>query len=503
MTVDILTGFIPLLIVGAFLLLALRLLRHAREGDPTDTATLVQQVALYGLLYLTMVFTAAGAGWASDELSSSSRSSDNSALAMALSLVALGLPIFAVLLSLADRRLRHDQIERQGVVWSLYLNAALLTSLIGTMVGGFLMVRDVLDDRVGQQLDASDVMMTIVWAAFWALHWFILLRRHGVHGDTHLAFGSILGIAVLGAGNIGLFYLGFDRLYTELTNDLQLNRAGPTGPEWAALFAVGVTTWLWYWLSHFEDAPRTDAWYTTVVPVGALSGFTSAIVAAMATIHLALVWWIGDPADLTALRHFDRLPFLLAVFATGAASLVYHRWLLCSEEERNDPIRVYDYLVMAMSLVASVIGAVLFVSALFHVSAVDSNELLAGLTIIVSGGMVWLQQWRRTTQLAKTSVNESKSQVRRTYIYVTLGAAGATLLIAGLVSLQGLLEALLDGELGLNTFREERIGLATVAVVLVAVVPHLRLLQDQRRSDEIIDLSQTEDRSNNAQLSSR
>ena len=106
MAVDILTGFIPFLIVGAFMLLALRLLRNAREGDPTDTATLVREVALYGLLYLAMVLTAAGTGWASDELSSSPRSSDNSALAMALSLVALGVPVFAVLLSVADRRLR-------------------------------------------------------------------------------------------------------------------------------------------------------------------------------------------------------------------------------------------------------------------------------------------------------------------------------------------------------------------------------------------------------------
>lgn len=503
MTVDILTGFIPLLIVGVFGLLALRLLRHAREDDPTETSTLVRQVAFYGLLFLSMVLTASGAGWAADELSNSARPTNNSSLAMALSLVALGVPVFAVLFNRADRRLRHDRLERQGVVWSLYLNAALLTSLIGTMVGGFLTVRDVLDDRLGQQVDASDLMMTIVWASFWAVHWFVFLRRHGVHGDIHLAFGSILGIAVLGAGNVGLFYLGFDRVYTELTNDLQLERAGPTGGEWAALFAVGATTWMWYWLSHFEDAPRTDAWYTSVVPVGALSGFTSLIVAVTATVHLALVWWIGDPADLRAVRHFDRLPFLLAVLVTGVASLGYHHWLLDAEDERNDPIRAFDYLVMAASVVASVVGAVLFVSALFHPQSVDSNDLLAGVTIIVAGGAVWFRQWRHTTHLANTSVRESKSPVRRSYAYASLGVAGATLLISGLVSLQGLLEVLLDGELGPDTFRKERIGLATVAVVMVAVVPHVRMLQGQRRFDQVIDLSQTETRSNDAQLSSR
>ncbi len=503
MAVDILTGFIPLLIVGVFGLLALRLLRRAREDDPTTTSTLVRQVGFYGLLFVSMVLTASGAGWASDELSNNARHADNSSLAMALSLVALGMPVFTVLLSLADRRLRHDRLEREGVVWSLYLNAALLTSLIGTMVGGFLIVRDVLDDRLGQQIDASDLMMTIMWATFWAIHWFVLLRRHGVHGDTHLAFGSILGIAVLGAGNVGLFYLGFDRVYTELTNDLQLDRAGPTGHEWAALFAVGVTTWMWYWLSHFEGARRTDAWYTSVVPVGALSGFVSLVVAGTATVHLALVWWIGDPADLRAVRHFDRLPFLLAVLVTGVASLGYHRWLLDAEEERNDPIRVYDYLVMAAALVASVVGAVLFVSALFHPQGVDSNELLAGVTVVVAGGAVWLRQWRHTTHLANNSLRESRSQVRRSYAYTTLGVAGATLLVSGLVSLQGLLEALLDGELSPDTFRKERIGLAAVAIVIVAVVPHVRMLRGQRGSDEVIDLSQTETRSNDAQISSR
>ena len=120
----------------------------------------------------------------------------------------------------------------------------------------------------------------------------------------------------------------------------------PASPCWN-----GVVVWLWYWLAHYESAPRTQTWFVTVVPVGALSAFIALIVAGAAIAYETLVWFIGNTEDEVAVRHFDQLPFLSAVLLTGLSAWLYYRWLIRSEEVRNEPRRAYDYALAGAALI--------------------------------------------------------------------------------------------------------------------------------------------------------
>jgi hypothetical protein len=482
--VDVLLGFVPLVVVGTFALLLVRLLQRARETDDTDSSTMVRQLAFYGLLFLTMVLTATGVTWVSGELLDRSRDFDNTQLAQALALIAVGLPVFSVLLRIADHRLRTDANERSGLVWSMYLNIALLTTLTAAMVGTYRALRDMLDSSPGRSVEGSGVAMMTIWGALWLTHWFVMLRRHGVRGDSHLAIGSVVGIVVLGVGNVGLFYVGLDRLYGSVTNDPLVERAGPSASEWAALFAVGAMAWFWYWLSHFEASRRSEAWYITVVPVGALLGFTAAVTSAAALLYLVAVYWIGEPDETEAVRHFDSAPFLSAVLITGLCSAGYHRWLLGAEPERNEPVRAYDYLLSSAALVTWVVGGVFALSGL-TAGPIDRNEVLAGVTMLAVGLPLWRHFWTRTTKHAATDPAEMSSHIRTTSFAITLGLVGLTLLFSGIIAVQGILEALLDGRLDLEAVRDQRYSLATLVMTALAAVPTVRAFRGQRTAQQV------------------
>lgn len=476
--VDFLSGFLPLTVVVLIGYGVTRVVRGARAIDDSEPGDLARQLVLYGLLFATMTLTASGATWVFGELTSTSGRTDNSGLAQALAFVALGLPAFTALLFLADGRLRSDPHEAQHLSWSAYLNVALATALIVAMVGAYRVIRDGLD--AAASIDGADVLMAVLWASLWALHWFVLRSRHGIRGDVHRAVASIVGIVTLGIGNVGLIYVLCDRAYTEITGDPVLERAGPSNNEWAALFAIGIATWIFFWLADFEPATRSEAWYVTVVPAGALPGFVTLLSGGARVLYLLGVWVVGDREQQAAVRHFDELPFLLALVSTGGASWLYHRHVLDVGADRNEPIRSYDYLLMGAALVTAVVGVALVTSGLISERALDKNQTIAGVTFLLLGAPVWSTLWSSTNEACRTGVGELGSQVRRSYLYLAIGAGALTALIAGIGALQGILEQALDGQLGIATIREHSEALATTAVVCGALWLHARRLAHDR-----------------------
>lgn len=408
--VDILAGFVPLLFLGSIAWVVFRFMGRVHQTMGNDPAMTVRQLFTYGLLFFTMILVAVGGSSLVDEAVRDSPRFSNRDLAQAFSFVIVGLPVFGLLLRYVDRRLREDEAERTGAMWAVYLNVALFTTLIGAMVGAFRVIRNLLEESADVQ--AYDLTLFAVWAAFWILHWAYLRARHGIPGDTDLALGSIVGLSVLGVANVGLFYVLADEIYTWLTDDPITDRAGPAVPEWSALFAVGFVVWLWYWFTHYESAPRTQAWFLTVVPVGALSAFIAVIVAGAAVVYEALVWFIGNTGDDDAVRHFDQLPFLSAVFLTGLSAWLYYRWLIRAEEVRNEPSRAYDYALAGAALVAGTIGAILCLSALFIPDTVQRNDVIAGFVLLATGAPIWVFFWNSiATRVKSDGGDELRSPV--------------------------------------------------------------------------------------------
>lgn len=484
---DVLSGFIPLVVMGLLTLGVVRLVRRASGDHPVDAAALTRQLALYGLLYITMILTASGVIWAYGELTTSAIRRDNRELAEALALLALGLPVFTALLGIVDRRLRHDKEERDSVAWSAYLTVASATALIGTMVGAYQVISSLIDTQADADFDVKSLITTLIWGGFFAIHWVGLRPRHGVRGDLHLATASLIGVVPLAIGQAGLLAVLADRLYDEAFGRPVEQLRSQSAP-WAALFIIGCAVWISIWLRQYESAPRTEAWYVLVLPIGALAGFVATLGAGARLAYLVLVWIVGDTDGASAGDHFDTGPQLVGIGVTGLIAWLYHRSFLSRKRLRSTVSRSYDYLLMGASLATGVIGALMIVSSLLDDGSTDKNLALAGITLLTAGGFTWSRFASHIVvhQTNDGGVDELRSPVRRSYLYATLGVGGLAVLIAGIGALQRVFEDGLDGALNTDTLIDQREQFATVVIVGGVLWFHSLVLRgDQRRVAEL------------------
>lgn len=476
--VEVLLGFLPLLVFGGLLVGLIRVVRRGQAKHPTDPAQVTRQAAIYGTLLLTMFLSAMGAVWAYHELTTSIVWRNNGDLAGALALVAVGFPTFTVLLVAVDRRLGSDESERSSFAWTTYLVVGSISALIATMIGAFHVLSSLVDPA--DDIAGRDVMMVVVWGAFFAAHWTYLRVRHGIETDAHLSLGTVVGFVPLFIGQVGVAAVLADRVYDAIF-DRAASDLRDTSAPWAALFVVGAVVWLGVWLRQYEAAPRTELWYVAVLPIGTLVGYVVMLGAIARLGYLGVSFVIGDASNTSAQEHFDGVPTMLALGATGAISWRYHGWLVTSEHVRSEAIRSYDYLLLAASLVTGVVGAVVVVSALFD-DPFSRNPLLAGLTLLATGGLAWSERALYVAQhendkLDPEGSSEIASWVRRNYLFGTLGVGGLAVLFAGIVAMEGLFEDTLEGRLGFASLIDTRVELAIVGVVGLVLWLHARVLR--------------------------
>ena len=182
-------GFLPFVLLIAIVWAIVNASASRRHGNSDQTtpdpSTSVRRVVLYGLLFVTMSLAANGVTAVVREVLEQDRRS-NSELAQAISLLVVGVPSFLLLLRFVDARLRTKPDESVAIAWSIYLNAALLTTLVAAMVSSqsFLSTLWGRDGEV--TFDSPELTAAVVWAGLWALHWFHLVRRHGIAGDLNI-----------------------------------------------------------------------------------------------------------------------------------------------------------------------------------------------------------------------------------------------------------------------------------------------------------------------------
>ncbi len=450
-----------------------------------DPATVVRRLFLYGLLYATVVLAAQGVIELARELTDGDGRS-NTALARAISFLILGIPITGLLGRYIDRRLAGSGDERRSLAWTIYLNAILATALFGLLIEGHAVLHALLAPPAEREFDAANLVAAAVWGAVWAAHWFGFRRRHGISGDLHLAIGTVIGLVPLVIGVGGMIYIGADELYNAVTNDPLTAREEPTMAYLSALAVVGAAVWAWYWWRHYRRAERTEIWYVTVVPVGALAGFVASIVGLAIAVGIAGVWFLGRPEAATAVRHFESLPVLSGVVAAGLLCWLYHRWELGPDPSRGVAIQVYHYLLAFAALVASVVGVAMLLVALFHHGPGSvANSAVYGATTVLVAGPVWAWFWARISSWVSTDASRHQDwPVRRVYLFALFGLGGLMVLISGLAVLFTTIEDALDGTLSRQTLHDDRVGLAILLTVTGVAWYHFQVYRAERVDDE-------------------
>lgn len=486
-----LTGILPLLlIVGVIWLISRAVTARRTAGgpgadEPVDLAVSVRRLFLLGLLYVTLVVAAQGLVELFQEVFAGEDRS-TAALARALAFLVVGAPAFGAFVWYVDRRLVAQAEERSSPAWSIYLNAALWTTLVGAMIAAYELIEGLLHGGDDRAFRPAELASALIWGGLWAGHWFVLRRRHGVTGDVDQAIGTLTGLAPMAIGAAGMLGVAFDDLYDAFIGDDRLVRGGPSAGAWAATLLVGAVVWAWYWLARYRTAPRTGVWWATVIPVGALTGFVAVVSTAAILIYTTAVWFLGEPRSEDAVRHFDTIPLPTAVLMVGAASFVHHRSFLRAETERNDAIRAYDYLLAMAALVTGIVGVVLLLVAVFGVgrSAV-ANNAIAGLTMVGVGAPIWWRFWtvierHIEADRAQGGTAELRTHLRRIYLFSLFGIGGVAVLIAVLAVLTSAFEDLLEGTIDRDTFHRNRVGLAVILAVTGVAWYHFRVFRAER-----------------------
>jgi hypothetical protein len=272
--------------------------------------------------------------------------------------------------------------------------------------------------------------------------------------------GALLGLGLASAGTFGILFASFDAVVSSgqvIAGDGGLSELLRTS---LVLLVVGVPFFWWFWLRGLAGRPGT--WrngYALLVSITAwFSAFTALAILLNRILQRALDVGGDGSATISA-----------SAATTIVGGLVYwhHRPVL--GRERNQPIRIVEYVLSAIGLIAGS-GAIVTLASilgdnLFGAGSVitnDSRLALGALVVLILSALAVWRYWVRALQLAGDPAEANSAPRRATILILRVGyflvGAGALIVVLYL-----LLRAALDGDgSGLSE------GL-TVAVPLVVV----------------------------------
>jgi hypothetical protein len=433
---------LPLVVLGGLIYLIVRSLRSRRAGGTSGDAGSARRFFVYLALFLSFIVSAIGlSGLLGQVLATADVRADND-VAATLALVIVGVPVFVALARWAWRRLEADPLDRRSTGWSLYLNAALITSLVmSASTLSTLLVR--LIDGTGY--DGRILGMVVVWSAAWLLHWHAWRVVPPERAAAlHLLAGSAIGLGMLAVGTaVALAQsaeAGFDRVGEVAIAGTRSDEIGSA----LVVAVVGLAVWAWHWLLNGVRGERTTPWLVYVLLYGVLGGLAATVIGAGRGLFLVLEWIAGDPEATTAVDQFRQLAPAIAPAIVGAAVWQYHRALVGprAERARTDVDRTYDAIVAGAALATVAAAAVILVLSLFELAEPEdvsfgesSNDvLLAAITFFIVGGPLWWRNWRRMQTCAAEDQAEVTSAPRRIYLSSVIGV-GALVAFGSLISL--------------------------------------------------------------------
>ncbi|HKY46759.1 MAG TPA: DUF5671 domain-containing protein [Acidimicrobiia bacterium] len=272
--------------------------------------------------------------------------------------------------------------------------------------------------------------------------------------------GALLGLALASAGTAGVLFASF---YTVLSSGQVI--AGDDGLSEVlrtslALLVVGVPFFWWFWLRGLADRP--GSWRTGYALLVSITAWLSAFTALAVLLNRIMQWALdgggGGSSSISA-----------SAAITIVAGLIYwhHRPVL--GRERNQSIRIVEYVLSAIGLIAgsgaivtlaSILGDNLFGSG--SIIADESRLALGALIVLILSAVTVWRYWLKALRLASDPIEANSAPRRATILILRVGyfLVGAGSLI---VVLYVLLRAALDGSA--SDLSE---GL-TVAVPLVVV----------------------------------
>ena len=449
-------------------------------------------------------------------------------LAQALALILVGVPIFLIHWSWAQRASAREEEEKIASLRAVFLYAVLLGTLIPVAQNVLAFVnRSMVDvtrlDRYRAFLGGSQtladnliavVMNGIVAAYFWNVlrgEWKTLPDRENF-SDVRRLYRYIwmlygLLMTVFGAQQILRFLLYIPgNLLGELGREILVNGI--------ALLAVGTPVWIYAWRiiqNSLPDPAEMGSFLRLgILYILALSGVITVITAAWNVVDAVLLRVLGQASSFGNLIEDIRGPLSIGV-PLGMVWAYYGYWLRRHIEATGDKVReagmkrLYDYILSAIGLVVAFIGVTTLLAFLI--------EALTGLGVVLSDAMrgmlatsisslavglpLWLMTWRpmQAEALAEGEMGNHarRSVIRKFYLYLALFASviGGMATAAGLV--YQLIRLVLTGNPGYDLANTLLNLLQLLLLFGVVLVYHLNVLrQDGASTADVLAKKQSE-----------
>jgi hypothetical protein len=406
------------------------------------------------------------------------------ALAQALALILVGVPIFLIHWLWVQRAAARDEEEKTATLRAVFFYAILLATLIPVVQNLLSFIDRALVQGAGlgigrafsafREQTLADNFIAILMNGLVAAYFWNILRAEWATVPDRENFADIrrfyryiwmlygLLMTVFGAQQIlrFLLYIPGDVL-GELGREAVVNGV--------ALLVVGAPTWVYSWRlvqsSLSDPAEMGSNLRLGILYLLALGGVITVITAAAMVVNAILTWLLG--ADWT-FRDFTQQvggPISIGV-PLGFVWAYYGHWLnqhigaLSDRVRRSALRRLYNYILALIGLVVAFIGvATLFAFIIDMITGTGilmsestRGNLATSISSLLVGLPLWMIMWRpmQAEALAPGEMGDHarRSVLRKAYLYLVLfgSVIGGMATAVGLV--YQLLRAVLTGDPG-------------------------------------------------------
>jgi HAMP domain-containing protein len=435
------------------------------------------------------------------------------ALAQALALIMVGVPIFLIHWLWVQRASAQDEEEKTATLRAVFFYAILLATLIPVVQNllsfidrSFVQIAGLGVSRAfrafSEQTLADNLIAIVMNGIVAAYFWNILRNEWGTLPDKEnfadvrrlyryiwMLYGLLM--TVFGAQQILRFIFSIPGdVLGELGREMAVNGI--------ALLFVGTPVWIYSWRliqdSLADPAEMGSTLRLIILYLLALGGVITVITATWVIVNTILLRLLGQ--DMTLGDFTQRIggPVSIGV-PLGAVWAYYGYWLNRHIEAVGDRVRqasmkrLYNYILAFIGLVVSFVGVASLFSLIIDMltgsdilmSDATRGSLAISISSLIVGLPLWLVMWRpmqaEATAQGELGDHARRSVIRKTYLYLVLFAS----VIGGMATAVGLvyqlIRVVLTGDGGSN-FVNDILNLIQLLFLFgVVLVYHLSVLR--------------------------
>lgn len=418
---------------------------------------------------------------------------DQSSLASNLAFVVVSGPLLAWLLLWLKKSIARNPLDAAGFIPTFFATLAAIISLLVFLSSAIAASYNLIEG-------APTLGYTSARAIVWGLALILVLRASNAvipKNDFRIQYfvGSLItAIAAI----VGLTKVLADLFSTILSQPIFLGAQAPalisTGEKLLDGFGtlvIASALWFYYWIKNANTKTNDTMWLSYVLVAGVGGSLVLALTSLTVTIYQVLVWFVGEPTSQIAAEHFGGLPVSSASAIVGLLAWWYHKSLLPLHSQRSETQRTYEYVVSAISLIASTVGIAIIIVAIFEsftssiiVGDAAINTLLGAVTVILVSGPVWVRFWSRIQRFTKTSEQEElASPIRRIYLFLLFGVGGIAAIISLITVVFQIFDGILSSTFGNATLNEMRFALGILISTGIVAAYHWEIYRHEKDID--------------------